>query len=126
MTSEHKSTFKDLLGGSFFFKPIVWVGIGLSVFQQFVGINVAFYYSSTLWQSVGVDPTDSFFYSFTTSIINIVGTVIAMIFVDRIGRKPLALIGSVGMVDRSRSGGLGLLRSTSSTASSRPPRAGSP
>ncbi|MER5752901.1 sugar porter family MFS transporter [Streptomyces sp. NPDC002088] len=98
MKSEHKSTFKDLLGGSFFFKPIVWVGIGLSVFQQFVGINVAFYYSSTLWQSVGVDPSDSFFYSFTTSIINIVGTVIAMIFVDRVGRKPLALIGSIGMV----------------------------
>ncbi|MFE2583799.1 sugar porter family MFS transporter [Streptomyces sp. NPDC059378] len=98
MKSEHKSTFKDLLGGSFFFKPIVWVGIGLSVFQQFVGINVAFYYSSTLWQSVGVDPTDSFLYSFTTSIINIIGTVIAMIFVDRIGRKPLALIGSAGMV----------------------------
>ncbi|MFH9552323.1 sugar porter family MFS transporter [Streptomyces sp. NPDC051445] len=98
MRSEHKSTFKDLLGGSFFFKPIVWVGIGLSVFQQFVGINVAFYYSSTLWQSVGVDPTDSFFYSFTTSIINIIGTVIAMIFVDRVGRRPLALIGSVGMV----------------------------
>jgi sugar porter (SP) family MFS transporter len=98
MRSEHKSTFKDLLGGGFFFKPIVWIGIGLSVFQQFVGINVAFYYSSTLWQSVGVDPTDSFFYSFTTSIINIVGTVIAMIFVDRIGRKPLALIGSIGMV----------------------------
>ncbi|WP_327185279.1 sugar porter family MFS transporter [Streptomyces sp. NBC_01334] len=98
MKSEHKSTFKDLLGGSFFFRPIVWVGIGLSVFQQFVGINVAFYYSSTLWQSVGVDPTDSFFYSFTTSIINIIGTVIAMIFVDRVGRKPLALIGSVGMV----------------------------
>ncbi|MDX2594989.1 MULTISPECIES: sugar porter family MFS transporter [Streptomyces] len=98
MRSEHKSTFKDLLGGGFFFKPIVWVGIGLSVFQQFVGINVAFYYSSTLWQSVGVDPTQSFFYSFTTSIINIIGTVIAMIFVDRIGRKPLALIGSAGMV----------------------------
>ncbi|MFS4094836.1 sugar porter family MFS transporter [Streptomyces sp. AF1A] len=97
MRSEHRSTFKDLLGGGFFFKPIVWVGIGLSVFQQFVGINVAFYYSSTLWQSVGVDPTDSFFYSFTTSIINILGTVIAMIFVDRVGRKPLALIGSIGM-----------------------------
>jgi SP family sugar:H+ symporter-like MFS transporter len=98
MKREHKSTFKDLLGGSFFFKPIVWVGIGLSVFQQFVGINVAFYYSSTLWQSVGVNPSESFLYSFTTSIINIIGTVIAMIFVDRIGRKPLALIGSVGMV----------------------------
>ncbi|MFD5761548.1 MFS transporter, partial [Streptomyces sp. NPDC127044] len=91
MKSEHKSTFKDLLGGSFFFKPIVWVGIGLSVFQQFVGINVAFYYSSTLWQSVGVDPSQSFFYSFTTSIINIIGTVIAMIFGVRFGRRPQAL-----------------------------------
>ncbi|MEU2392220.1 sugar porter family MFS transporter [Streptomyces sp. NPDC007369] len=97
MRSEHKSTFKDLLGGRFGLLPIVWVGIGLSVFQQLVGINVIFYYSSSLWQSVGIDPSSSFLYSFTTSIINIVGTVIAMIFVDRIGRKPLALIGSAGM-----------------------------
>ncbi|WP_274562349.1 sugar porter family MFS transporter [Streptomyces spiramyceticus] len=97
MHSEHKSTFRDLLGSRFGFLPIVWVGIGLSVFQQLVGINVAFYYSATLWQSVGIDPSASFFYSFTTSIINIIGTVIAMVFVDRIGRRPLALIGSAGM-----------------------------
>ncbi|MFC5149216.1 sugar porter family MFS transporter [Streptomyces aureoversilis] len=97
MHSEEKSTFKDLLGGKAGFLPIVWVGIGLSVFQQLVGINVAFYYSATLWQSVGIDPSDSFLYSFTTSIINIVGTVIAMIFVDRVGRKPLAIVGSAGM-----------------------------
>jgi SP family sugar:H+ symporter-like MFS transporter len=94
---EHKSTFRDLLGGRAGLLPIVWIGIGLSVFQQLVGINVIFYYSSALWQSVGIDPTSSFLYSFTTSIINIVGTVIAMLFVDRIGRKPLALVGSVGM-----------------------------
>ncbi|MFD9245959.1 sugar porter family MFS transporter [Streptomyces sp. NPDC059556] len=99
MRSEHKSTFKDLLvaGSRFRLLPIVWVGIGLSVFQQLVGINVAFYYSATLWQSVGIDPSSSFFYSFTTSIINIIGTVIAMVLVDRVGRKPLALVGSVGM-----------------------------
>ncbi|MER5972039.1 sugar porter family MFS transporter [Streptomyces sp. NPDC002055] len=97
MHSEEKSTFKDLLGGRLGLLPIVWIGIGLSVFQQLVGINVIFYYSSSLWQSVGIDPSSSFLYSFTTSIINIVGTVIAMIFVDRIGRKPLALIGSAGM-----------------------------
>ncbi|WP_030982288.1 sugar porter family MFS transporter [Streptomyces sp. NRRL S-1813] len=97
MRREHKSSFKDLLGSRMGFLPIVWVGIGLSVFQQLVGINVAFYYSSALWQSVGIDPSASFFYSFTTSIINIIGTVIAMVFVDKIGRRPLALIGSAGM-----------------------------
>ena len=64
---------------------------------------------STLWQSVGIDPTSSFLYSFTTSIVNIIGTVIAMVFVDRIGRKPLALIGSVGMAISLGPGGLGLL-----------------
>ncbi|MFD3699483.1 sugar porter family MFS transporter [Streptomyces sp. NPDC058646] len=95
--SEHKSTFKDLLGGRGGFLPIVWIGIGLSVFQQLVGINVIFYYSSSLWQSVGIDPSASFLYSFETSVVNIVGTVIAMLLVDRIGRKPLALIGSAGM-----------------------------
>jgi MFS transporter, SP family, sugar:H+ symporter len=97
MRREHKASFRDLLGGRAYFLPIVWIGIGLSAFQQLVGINVAFYYSSTLWQSVGINPSSSFFYSFTTSIVNIIGTVIAMIFVDRIGRKPLALIGSAGM-----------------------------
>ncbi|MFF5639194.1 sugar porter family MFS transporter [Streptomyces sp. NPDC012825] len=99
MRREHKSTFRDLFvsGSRFNLLPIVWVGIGLSVFQQLVGINVAFYYSATLWQSVGIDPSSSFLYSFTTSIINIIGTVIAMVLVDRVGRKPLALVGSAGM-----------------------------
>ncbi|THA24293.1 MFS transporter [Streptomyces sp. RKND-216] len=97
MRSEHKPTLRDLFGGRFGLLPIVWIGIGLSVFQQLVGINVIFYYSASLWQSVGIDPAGSFFYSFTTSIINIVGTVIAVLLVDRVGRKPLALVGSVGM-----------------------------
>ena len=101
MHRDHKASFRDLLQskrGSFpNFLPIVWIGIGLSAFQQLVGINVAFYYSSTLWQSVGINPSSSFFYSFTTSIVNIVGTVIAMLFVDRVGRRPLALVGSAGM-----------------------------
>ncbi|MFD5493798.1 sugar porter family MFS transporter [Streptomyces sp. NPDC127091] len=94
--SDKAPRFKDLRG-RFGLLPIVWVGVGLSVFQQFVGINVIFYYSSSLWQSVGIDPSSSFFYSFTTSVINIVGTVIAMVLIDRIGRKPLASIGSAGM-----------------------------
>ena len=97
MDTEHRPSFRDLLGGRFGLLPIVWVGIGLSVFQQLVGINVIFYYSASLWQSVGINPESSFFYSFTTSIINIVGTLVAMALVDRVGRKPLALVGSAGM-----------------------------
>src|SRR6266568_471668 len=53
IASEHKPAFRDLLGPTGFVLPIVMIGIGLSIFQQFVGINVIFYYSSLLWQSVG-------------------------------------------------------------------------
>ncbi|MER8187807.1 sugar porter family MFS transporter [Kitasatospora sp. NPDC094015] len=97
LRSEHKPGPKDLLGGKFGLLPIVWIGIGASVFQQFVGINVIFYYSSFLWQSVGIDESNSLLISLSTSIVNVVGTVLAMTLVDRIGRKPLALAGSIGM-----------------------------
>lgn len=76
---------------------IVWVGIGLSIFQQFVGINVIFYYSSTLWQSVGFTEKDSLIITVITSVANIATTFIAIASIDRIGRKPLLLIGSAGM-----------------------------
>ncbi|MFD7644393.1 sugar porter family MFS transporter [Kitasatospora sp. NPDC059795] len=97
LETRRKPRLSDLLGGRFGLLPIVWVGIGASVFQQFVGINVIFYYSSFLWQSVGIKESDSLLLSLSTSIINVIGTVIAMALVDRIGRKPLALAGSAGM-----------------------------
>jgi MFS transporter, SP family, sugar:H+ symporter len=95
--TEHKSRFKELLGGRAGLKAIVWIGIGASVFQQFVGINVIFYYSSLLWQSVGINASNSLLISVSTSLVNIVGTVIAILLVDRVGRRPLALTGSAGM-----------------------------
>ncbi|MFC9327409.1 sugar porter family MFS transporter [Kitasatospora sp. NPDC057015] len=97
LASTHKPRARDLLGGRFGLLPIVWIGIGASVFQQFVGINVIFYYSSFLWQSVGIDESNSLLISLSTSIVNVIGTVLAMTLVDRIGRKPLALAGSAGM-----------------------------
>ncbi|GAA3128564.1 sugar porter family MFS transporter [Planomonospora alba] len=94
---EHRPRLRDLRGSALGLLPIVWIGITLSVFQQFVGINVIFYYSSALWQSVGINQSDSLLISFSTSIINIVGTFIAIALVDRIGRRPLLMIGSAGM-----------------------------
>ncbi|MBL0887916.1 sugar porter family MFS transporter [Myceligenerans indicum] len=78
-------------------KPIVWVGILLSVFQQFVGINVIFYYSTTLWQAVGFAESQAFLVSTITSVTNVAVTFIAIALVDRVGRKVLLLTGSAGM-----------------------------
>lgn len=94
---ERKPRLSDLLSRSGGLLPIVWIGIGLSIFQQFVGINVIFYYSSVLWRSVGFSEADSLWITVITSITNIVTTLIAIAFVDKFGRKPLLLLGSVGM-----------------------------
>jgi SP family sugar:H+ symporter-like MFS transporter len=91
----------SLRGRMFGLLPIVWVGILLSMFQQLVGINVIFYYSTSLWSSVGFDTTNSstsFTISVVTSIINVAVTFVAIFFVDKIGRRPLLLTGSAGMV----------------------------
>jgi SP family sugar:H+ symporter-like MFS transporter len=87
----------SLRGPRFGLLPIVWVGILLSVFQQLVGINVIFYYSTTLWRSVGFDDSQSFTVSTITAVTNVVVTFIAIALVDKIGRKPLLLAGSAGM-----------------------------
>ncbi|MEV3978885.1 sugar porter family MFS transporter [Nonomuraea sp. NPDC049758] len=97
LRTERVPGLKDLRGSALGLLPIVWVGVVLSAFQQLVGINVIFYYSSVLWQSVGINQSNSLLISFSSSIINIIGTFIAIALVDRIGRKPLLLVGSAGM-----------------------------
>ena len=86
-----------LFGGRFGLKPIVWIGIILSVFQQFVGINVIFYYSTSLWSAVGFDEGDAFTISAVTGVVNILVTLVAIALVDRVGRRPILLTGSIGM-----------------------------
>jgi SP family sugar:H+ symporter-like MFS transporter len=87
----------DLRGPALGLLPVVWIGIALSVFQQFVGINVIFYYSSVLWESVGFSEKNSLIITVITSVVNVVTTLVAISLIDRWGRRPLLLVGSVGM-----------------------------
>jgi SP family sugar:H+ symporter-like MFS transporter len=91
---EKKSSIR---GSRFGLQPIVWVGIILAVLQQFVGINVIFYYSTTLWQAVGFQEEDSFLISTITAVVNVAVTFIAIGLVDKVGRRPMLLTGSIGM-----------------------------
>lgn len=96
--SDTKPSIRDLfIDGSKKVHPIVWVGVALSVFQQFVGINVVFYYGSELWQAAGFDESQSLFINVLAGTTNIVSTFIAIALVDKVGRKPLLLVGSIGM-----------------------------
>jgi SP family sugar:H+ symporter-like MFS transporter len=93
----HRPRFRDILG-KFGFRPIIWVGIILAAFQQLVGINVIFYYGSVLWQSAGFDEDQALLINVISGAVSIGACIAAIISIDRIGRKPMLLIGSVGML----------------------------
>lgn len=97
LASDHKPNLMDIFGGGSVLKPIVWIGIGLAVFQQLVGINVVFYYGAVLWQAVGFSESDALLINVISGAVSIIAVIIALTLIDRIGRKPLLLWGSVGM-----------------------------
>jgi len=76
--------------------PLVWVGIGLAALQQFTGINVVFYYGSTLWKAAGFTESISLLNNVVTGSVNVAFTFVAIALVDRVGRKPLLLVGALG------------------------------
>jgi SP family sugar:H+ symporter-like MFS transporter len=97
LKSERRPRLADVRGPALGLMPIVWVGIGLSIFQQFVGINVIFYYSSVLWRAVGFSESSSLQITVISGAVNILTTLVAIALIDKVGRKPLLLIGSTGM-----------------------------
>lgn len=78
-------------------KMVIIIGILLSVFQQFVGINVALYYAPRIFESMGAGKDASMMQTVVMGLINVVFTVLAIMTVDKWGRKPLLMVGSIGM-----------------------------
>jgi len=78
-------------------KKVIIIGVLLSVFQQFVGINVALYYAPRIFESMGAAKGASMLQTVVMGLINVVFTVVAILTVDRWGRKPLLIVGSIGM-----------------------------
>lgn len=81
----------------FYGKGVIIIGILLSIFQQFVGINVALYYAPRIFESMGAAKDASMLQTIIMGLINVVFTVVAILTVDKWGRKPLLIIGSIGM-----------------------------
>ena len=87
LTIQRRPRLSDLRGNVWGLRRVVWVGIGISIFQQLNGINVIFYYSTSLWQSVGFSESDSLISSVISAATFVVVTIIAVALVDRIGRS---------------------------------------
>lgn len=94
----HRPKLSDLVDkGTGRIRPILWVGIGLAVFQQLVGINVVFYYGATLWEAVGFTEDYALQINIISGVLSIGACLLTIALVDRVGRKPLLLVGSAGM-----------------------------
>ena len=94
----HKPRMRDLIDpNTKRIRRLVWVGVGLATLQQLVGINVVFYYGAVLWQSVGFTESDALLINVISGALSIAAVIAALLLIDRIGRKPLLLIGSIGM-----------------------------
>ncbi len=78
-------------------RPVVWIGIGLASFQQLVGINVVFYYGAVLWQSVGFSESDALLTNVLSGGLSVIACTATILLIDKIGRKPILTLGSIGM-----------------------------
>jgi SP family xylose:H+ symportor-like MFS transporter len=76
---------------------IIVIGVLLSVFQQFVGINVVLYYAPEIFKSMGSGTDTALLQTIIVGAVNLLFTVLAIMTVDKFGRKPLMIIGALGM-----------------------------
>jgi SP family sugar:H+ symporter-like MFS transporter len=97
-SEDHRPRLSDIKGrGLLGIRPVVWAGIMLAAFQQFVGINVIFYYGATLWQLAGFSESQSLAINIVSGAVSIAACFVTIAVIDKIGRKPLLLVGSAGM-----------------------------
>jgi SP family sugar:H+ symporter-like MFS transporter len=98
LAADHKPRLADLIDSTTKkIRPIVWAGLILAVFQQLVGINIVFYYGAVLWQSVGFSEDNALQINILSGTLSILACLVAIGVIDKIGRKPMLQIGSVGM-----------------------------
>jgi sugar porter (SP) family MFS transporter len=91
--TEGSAKVKDLVKPKI--RPLLWVGIGLAVFQQFVGINTVIYYAPTILSDTGLTKSSSVTQTVFVGITNVVFTIVAVLLLDRVGRRKLLLTGTV-------------------------------
>ncbi len=95
VSSVQNAQLKDVLHSKAL--PVVVIGVVLAVFQQWCGINVIFLYADEIFSSAGYSTSDLLFTVVITGGVNLVFTLLSMLFVDSVGRKTLMLIGSLGL-----------------------------
>jgi sugar porter (SP) family MFS transporter len=94
--AQEDTRLRDLVGPRI--RPLLVVGVGLAVFQQILGINTVIYFGTTILKFMGYSTTASVGTTVYFGIINWAFAVIAVLLMDKVGRRPLLLVGTVGQI----------------------------
>ncbi|WP_352423864.1 sugar porter family MFS transporter [Proteiniphilum sp.] len=96
LQSEEKSDWKFLFTPGIF--RAVLIGSAIAILGQFMGVNAVLYYGPTIFESSGLSSGDSLFYQSLIGLVNMGTTVLALLIIDKVGRKKLVYIGVSGMI----------------------------
>lgn len=96
LTSETKSEWAMLMKPGIF-KAVI-IGVCIAILGQFMGVNAVLYYGPSIFENAGLSGGDSLFYQVLVGLVNTLTTVLALVIIDRVGRKKLVYYGVSGMV----------------------------
>lgn len=96
VASEGKSEWSVLFTPGIF--KAVMIGVGIAILGQFMGVNAVLYYGPTIFENAGLSGGDSLFYQVLVGLVNMLTTVLALVIIDRVGRKKLVYYGVSGMI----------------------------
>ncbi len=93
--AHEEGSLRDLLSPGV--RPMLVVGVGLAVFQQIVGINTVIYYAPTIFKFAGVSTSKSIGETVFVGVTNVVFTIVAVMLLDKLGRRIFLLAGTIGL-----------------------------
>ncbi|MGJ9597591.1 sugar porter family MFS transporter [Actinotignum sp. GS-2025c] len=108
----HQPRLRDLRHPKYFLHPVVWVALAFAFLIQMAGINNILLYATQLWETVGYTGNLAVFIPIVTSMIGIGMTVVGMLLIDRVGRRPLLLWGAIGMFITMITSGIAFMQGT--------------
>ncbi|MFA9392125.1 MAG: sugar porter family MFS transporter [Prolixibacteraceae bacterium] len=95
ISRSEKKKLIELFSGKIF--KVLLIGCALAIFQQITGINIIMYFAPSIFKAAGFSQDSALFQTAIMGTVNLTFSVLAMVFVDKVGRKPLMIIGSIGM-----------------------------
>ncbi len=95
VTSENKGSYREVFSKKM--SPLIWMGIIVAVFSQVTGINSIMYYAPMIFAKTGIGMNNAFMQTIAVGAVNLIFTLVAIKYIDKFGRKPLLIVGCIGM-----------------------------